>query len=77
MRNRRRDIDPRLLQGLRVSMQDDCWRASTSPCTRPTGEEIRALMTRGQEGVPPQHFVDGLYLDGVEEVVALHGRSRL
>jgi hypothetical protein len=40
-------------------------------------EEIRALMARGQEGLPPQHFVDGLYLDGVEEVVALHGRSRL
>ncbi|XP_066386607.1 uncharacterized protein At3g28850-like [Miscanthus floridulus] len=71
----------RLLEGLRVAFleRDVSMHA-------PYREELRALMCCGQrqeEGgggafpLPPRLFVDGRYLGGAEEVVALHERSQL
>jgi glutaredoxin domain-containing cysteine-rich protein 1 len=65
----------RLLEGLRVAFLER--DVSMHAAYR---EELRALMARGQEDafpVPPQLFVDGRYLGGAEEVVALHERSQL
>ena len=71
----------RLLEGLRVAFleRDVSMHA-------PYREELRALLC-GQDGaaadqapafpVPPHLFVDGRYLGGADEVVALHERSQL
>ncbi|CAL4918132.1 unnamed protein product [Urochloa decumbens] len=71
----------RLLEGLRVAFleRDVSMHA-------PYREELRALLCRDQDGgadqapafpVPPRLFVDGRYLGGADEVVALHERSQL
>ncbi|EER91159.1 hypothetical protein BDA96_01G161400 [Sorghum bicolor] len=75
----------RLLEGLRVAFleRDVSMHA-------PYREELRALLMccgQGQENddgggarafpLPPRLFVDGRYLGGAEEVVALHERSQL
>jgi glutaredoxin domain-containing cysteine-rich protein 1 len=75
----------RLLGGLRVAFleRDVSMHA-------PYREELRALLRcgRGEDGgsggsgsgafpVPPRLFVDGRYLGGADEVVALHERSQL
>nr|ACG42813.1 electron transporter/ thiol-disulfide exchange intermediate [Zea mays] len=69
----------RLLGGLRVAFleRDVSMHA-------PYREELRALLLceRGEDGggafpVPPRLFVDGRYLGGADEVVALHERSQL
>jgi len=73
----------RLLEGLRVAFLER--DVSMHAAYR---EELRALMRCGQgqeEGgggggafpLPPRLFVDGRYLGGAEEVVALHERSQL
>ncbi|RCV41666.1 hypothetical protein SETIT_9G154800v2 [Setaria italica] len=71
----------RLLEGLRVAFleRDVSMHA-------PYREELRAMLC-GQDGgggdpppafpVPPRLFVDGRYLGGADEVVALHERSQL
>ncbi|CAN6287395.1 unnamed protein product [Urochloa humidicola] len=74
----------RLLVGLRVAFleRDVSMHA-------PYREELQALLCRDQDGggggagqasafpVPPRLFVDGRYLGGADEVVALHERSQL
>ncbi|CAN6282093.1 unnamed protein product [Urochloa humidicola] len=70
----------RLLDGLRVAFleRDISMHA-------PYREELRALLCRDGGGggeapafpVPPRLFVDGWYLGGADEVVALHERSQL
>ncbi|KAL6637215.1 hypothetical protein ACP70R_024787 [Stipagrostis hirtigluma subsp. patula] len=69
----------RLLEGLRVAFleRDVSMHA-------PYREELRALLLGpgGQDSaaafpLPPQLFVDGRYIGGADEVVALHERSQL
>uniref|UniRef100_A0ACD5X581 Uncharacterized protein n=1 Tax=Avena sativa TaxID=4498 RepID=A0ACD5X581_AVESA len=62
----------RLLDGLRVAFleRDVSMHA-------PYRDELRALLHDDAMPVPPRLFVDGRYVGGADEVVALHERSRL